>query len=170
MREQSLWDSHSKEESSHKWDPTPKRIAILLWGRIPPNFGQPHWSALPPKAKGVWAPMVLFRNFQSLSEASKTFQDLPRPFSAIPGPSGMVLGYSGLLPKPFGTVLGCSGAIWIGSGLIRVIVNYSNDRESLSVRPAIIRKLFRLILDFPTTILTCLKTTWHISRVIQALP
>ena len=52
---------------------------------IPPNFGQPPWGALPPKAKGVWAPMVLSGNFRKLL-----------------GPSRTILGH-------FGMVLGCSG-------------------------------------------------------------
>ena len=41
-------------------------------GGIPPTFGQSPWGALPPKAKGVWAPMVLSENFRNLLEASRT--------------------------------------------------------------------------------------------------
>ena len=133
--------------------PEPRR------GSHPSNFGQPLWGALPPRLK-------VFGRLWYCPETSVTFRKLPGPFSPIPGPFGMVLGCSGT----FQTVLVCSGAIWIGFGLIRVTVNYPNDRESLSVCQTIIRKLFRLILDFPTTILTCSRTTWHISRVIKALP
>ena len=139
-------------------------------GSHPSNFGQPPWGALIPKAKGVWAPMVLSEDFRNLLESSRTFQDHSQPFRDLPGWFWDVPEPSGLLPEPFGTVSGCYGSIWIGSGLIWATVNYPNDRESLSVRPSIIWKLFRLILDFPTTILTCSETTWHISRVIRALP
>ena len=144
--------------------PEPRR------GSHPSNFGQPPWGALPPKAKGVWAAVVLYRNIRDLLESSRTFQDHSRPFWDLLGWFWDVSEPSELLPESSRTVLGCSGAIWIGSGLIRVTVNYPNDHESLSVRPAIIRKLFRLILDFPTTIITCSGTTCHISRVIRALP
>ena len=133
----------------------PKEDCNPSLGGIPPNFGQPLWGALPPKDNGVRAPMVLSGNFRNLSESSRTFQDHSRPFRDLPGWFWDVPEPSELLSEPFGTALECSRAIWIGSGIIRVIFNYPNDRESLSVRPAIIRKLFRLILDFSTTILTC---------------
>ena len=123
----------------------PKEDCNPSSGGIPPNFGQPPWGALAPKAKGVWALMVLSGNFRNLLESSRTFQDHSRPFRDLLGWFWDVLEPSGLLLEPFGTVLGCSGAIWIGSGLIRVTVNYPNDRESLSVRPAMIRKPFRLL-------------------------
>src|SRR4051812_29294993 len=73
----------SKEDSSHMWRPHH------------PNFGQPPWGALTPKAKGGGAHMLLSGNLWNLLEASKTFQDPSGPFSAIPGPSGMVSGHSG---------------------------------------------------------------------------
>ena len=113
----------------------PKEDCNPPLGGIPPNFGHPRWGAFPPKSKGFSAPMLLSGNFQNLLEASRTFQDHSRPFRDLLGWFWNVPEPSGLLPEPFGTVLGCSGAIWIGSGLIRVIVNYRNDRESLSVRP-----------------------------------
>ena len=103
-------------------------------GGIPPNFGQPPWGALPHKAKGLWAPMVLSGNFRNLPESSRTFQDHSRPFRNFLGWFWDVPEPSGLLPKPFRTVLGCYGAIWIGFGLIRVTVNYPNDRENVYVK------------------------------------
>ena len=148
----------------------PKEDCNPPLGGIPPNFGQPPWGAFPPKAKGVRAPMVVSGTFRELPGHSRTFQDHSRPFRDLPGWFWDVPKPFGLLTEPFGTELGCSKDIWIGSGHIRITFNYPNDHESLSVRPTIIRKLFRLILDFPTTILTCSGTTWHISRVIQALP
>ena len=53
--------------------------------RIPPNFGQPPWGALPRKVKGVWAPMVLSKNLWNL-----------------PGPSRTILGHSGTFWDGFG--------------------------------------------------------------------
>ena len=114
----------------------PKEDCNPPLGGISPNFGQPPWGALPPKAKGVWAPMVLSRNFWKLLGPSRTilshsgtFQDGFGMFRKLPGWFWDVPEPSRLLPEPFETVLGCSGAIWIVSGLIRVTVNYPNDRE-----------------------------------------
>ena len=109
----------------------PKEDCNPPLGGIPPNFGKPPWGALPPKDKGVWAPMVLSRNFPNLPKASRTFQDHSRPFRDLPGWFWDVPEPSALLLKPSGTVLGCSRAIFRGSELIRVTVNYPNDRESL---------------------------------------
>ena len=103
-------ESESKEESSHMWRPHH------------PNFGQPPWGALPPKAKGFGAHMVLSGNLWNLPEASMTFQDPSGPFSAIPGWFRDISEPSGTLPRPSGTVFGRSGTIWIGSGTIRVMV------------------------------------------------
>ena len=63
----------------------PKEDCNPPLGGIPPNFGQPLWGALTPKAKGVWAPMVLSGNFRDLPEASRT-----------------ILGHSGTFRDGFG--------------------------------------------------------------------
>ena len=76
-------------ESESKEDSYPSRAPP------PPDFGQPPWGALPPKAKGGGAHIVLSGNWWNLPKAFRTFQDPPGPFSAIPGPSGMVSGHSG---------------------------------------------------------------------------
>src|SRR3954462_3517085 len=77
-------ESESKEDSSHMWRPHH------------PNFCQPPWGALPPKAKGGGAHMVLSRNLWNLPEASRTFHD-------IPGPVGTILGHSVTFRDGFGT-------------------------------------------------------------------
>ena len=125
-------------------------------GFPPLKFWPSPLGALPPRLR-------VFGHLWYYPETSRSFQDHSRPFRDLPG-------WFWDVPEPFGTVSGCSGTIWIGSGLIRVTVNYPNDHESLSVRPAMIRKPFRLIQDLPTTIFTCFGTTWDISRVIRALP
>ena len=77
-------------ESESKEDSSPSRAPP------PPNFGQPPWGALPHKAKGGEAHMVLSGNLWNLPEASRTFQDLP-------GPVGTILVHSGTFRDGFGT-------------------------------------------------------------------
>ena len=101
-REESLWDSHSKEESSHKWDPTPKRIEILLWVGSLQILACPLAVPCPPRLR-------VFGRLWYCPETSGTFQDLRGPFSTIPGPSEMVLGCSGTLWTTSGTLWDCFG-------------------------------------------------------------
>ena len=101
-REESQWNSHSKEESSHKWDPTPKRIAILLWVGSLQISASPLGVPCPPKAKGVWTPMVLSRNFWKL-----------------PGPSRTILGHSGTFRDGFGMFRTTSRTFWGCFGMFR---------------------------------------------------
>ena len=67
-------------------------------GGIPPNFSQPSWGALPPKAKGVWAPMLLSGNFQKLPgpffwDCFGMFRNLPDYFQNLLGQFGMFQSY-----------------------------------------------------------------------------
>ena len=106
-------------ESESKEDSSPSRAPP------PPNFGQPPWGALPPKAKGGGGHMVLSENLwnlQKLPEPSRTRWDHSRPFWDLPG-------WFRDVPEPYrtflrlsGTVFGRSRTIWIGSGTIRVTV------------------------------------------------
>src|SRR3954471_13741921 len=77
-------ESESKEDSSHMWRPHHL------------DFGQPPWGALPPKAKGGGAHMVMYGTLWNLPKASRTFHDLP-------GPAGTILGHSGTFRDGFGT-------------------------------------------------------------------
>ena len=67
-REESLWDSHSKEESSHKWEPTPKRIAMLLWVGFLQILASPLGVPLPPRLR-------VFRRLWYYPETSESFRD-----------------------------------------------------------------------------------------------
>ena len=83
-----------------------------MWRPHHPNFGQPPWGALPPKAKGGGAHMVLSGNLWKLLEASGTFQDPPGPFSAIRDGFGTfrnLLEHFQDLPGPFSDVPELSG-------------------------------------------------------------
>ena len=73
----------------------PKEDCNPPLGGIPPHFGQTPWGALPPKAKGVWAPMVPSGNFQNLSEATRT-----------------ILGHFGTFRDGFGMFQNLSGLFW----------------------------------------------------------
>ena len=89
--------------------------------------------------------MVLSGNFQNLPEAFGTFQDPSGPFSAIPGPFGMVLGCSGSSRTTSRTFRYCLG-------MFQNYLDRFRDDPSYSLIYPMTAKVVGTPSDYPKTI------------------